>query len=267
MNHRAARGGAAAAADRAGRRDARPGSLAGGTRVAVAAMRSLQTVPSPPQCEHVVGCDAGGRTGGAARLARRQSVDRHVRFDARRPPARTRARPRRGHHRPGVPRAATRRWIGAGPSGGPRALPVVDRARGRIAQDAVGLRDLLEERLRVALPEVDVGRIPAGEALVRPTDLHRRGSRAHLEHRVVVTHGRARGRALFRGPRASLVATSSRPDPRTRRPPRPPSAAWRPPRAPARAPRRRRVATSPEPRGTWPPTACARPGPPLPAPS
>src|SRR6185436_2106417 len=190
----------ATATGRTGDRHARAEAFAGGTRLTIPRFRApYRSEPSTVRAGSRL--DARGRAGGATGLARRQPVDRHVRFDPG-----DRLRERQLDRNVGIATAATKtggaRRLGVGPPFGPAALPVVQRAGGGIAQDAIGFRDLLKQRPRVTLPEVDVGRIPAREALVRAANLHRRGSRIHLEHRVVVTHGRARGPTLLRGPRA-----------------------------------------------------------------
>ena len=234
---------------------------------------SLQTVPSPPQCEHALGSAPVRRAGRAARFARGQPIDGDVRLDPGHrllereldrdvdvvAPAAAGVSTARGD-----PRTAAR----------PAALAVVDGPRGRIAQDAVGLGDLLEQRVRVALPEVHVGRIAARQAA------DRRGGSAPPSRRPpprVPRSSRAwscAGPTRSRGPRAppappgpAPASTSSLPDPRTRRPPRRPSARRRRRRLRARARPRLPAGSWPGPRGTSPRPACATPGSAPPAPS
>src|SRR5262245_35669113 len=84
--------------------------------------------------------------------------------------------------------------------------PVVSRPRPRVVQDAVRLRDLLEQRLGASIPEVDVGRVLPREAPVGLPDLARSRRGRDAEHRVVVTtHGH------FFSPRSSNSASTTSP--------------------------------------------------------
>src|SRR5262245_58263272 len=78
--------------------------------------------------------------------------------------------------------------------------PVVEGPRGRIADHAVRLPDLLEERLGAHVPEIHVGRVAAGEPPVRPADLQRRRLPRDPQHLVVVALGHARAPVTRPGP-------------------------------------------------------------------
>src|SRR6185436_3418231 len=128
----------ATATGRTGDRHARAEAFAGGTRLTIPRFRApYRSEPSTVRAGSRL--DARGRAGGTTGLARRQPVDRHVRFD---PGDRLRERELdRDVDIPAAPPPARAfRRFGIGPAGGPRFLPVVQRARGGIAQDAIGLR-------------------------------------------------------------------------------------------------------------------------------
>src|SRR5207237_5334624 len=67
------------------------------------------------------------------------------------------------------------------------AMAIVDAPRGGITQHAIRFDDLLEQGPGIAVPQVDVRRVPPGQALIRALDLRGRGADGNLEDRVVVT--------------------------------------------------------------------------------
>src|SRR5690606_25576929 len=79
---------------------------------------------------------------------------------------------------------------------------VVELAPGLVAEDVVGVRDLLEGFLRRLVARVDVGVMLAGELAVRLLDLVRRRVLGDAEHGVQIA-------ALARGPPGAAVAIAS----------------------------------------------------------
>src|SRR5213080_4549382 len=77
-----------------------------------------------------------------------------------------------------------------------RGVPVVHRARRGIAEDAVRFGDLVEERPRLGVPEVDVGRILSRQALVGAPNVARCRRGRDAQHSVIVAAHRSLHRPM-----------------------------------------------------------------------
>ena len=102
-----------------------------------------------------------GRAARAAVCARRQAIDEHVGRDAGDRLRERQLHRARGDRRPGGPTGGSSAVVPRCPRARRRRLAVVDRPRGRIAQHAVGLGDLLEE---TPAPRAPRGSRPASTA-------------------------------------------------------------------------------------------------------